>query len=65
MLNYLKEHGSEVVNMLFTEFNMEDAKAVWLEEGERRGEARGVKKLLNLLRKGYSVDEAEKRLKIS
>ncbi len=27
--------------MLFTEFNLEDAKEVWAEEAERRGERRG------------------------
>lgn len=35
--DFLKENGSEVINMLYTEFNLEDAKEVWQEEAERRG----------------------------
>lgn len=73
LLNYLKEHGSEVVNMLFTEFNMEDALAVRYEEGfvkgerrgEARGEARGMKKLLALWQKGVPLEKAKKQLRLS
>ena len=32
LVEYLKNKGSEVHNMLFTEFNLEEAKEVWLEE---------------------------------
>ena len=74
LLDYLKEHGSEVVNMIFTEWNWDDAKAVWQEEAEARGirkgeargikkgEARGIKKLFTLLEKGLSLTEAKKQL---
>ncbi len=52
--------------MLLSEWNLADAQRVWKEEsiaiGEARGEARGIDKLLSLLRQGYSVDEAEKKL---
>jgi hypothetical protein len=49
MADYLKKQGSEVENMLMTEFNIDVAKEVWMEEarqdgielGEARGEARG------------------------
>jgi hypothetical protein len=34
---FLKEHGAEVINMLLTEWNLEDARAVWFEDGERKG----------------------------
>lgn len=41
----VREHGSEAANMLFTQFNMEDAQKVWyregVEDGEAKGEARG------------------------
>jgi predicted transposase/invertase (TIGR01784 family) len=48
MAEYLKQKGSEVENMLMTEFNIDIAKEVWMEEarqdgialGEARGEAR-------------------------
>ena len=36
MLDFIEEHGSEVHNMLFTEFNIDDAKEVWYEEGRIR-----------------------------
>ncbi|MDR1537361.1 MAG: hypothetical protein LBU32_05080 [Clostridiales bacterium] len=35
--DYLKLHGSEVVNMLLTEFNLEDALSVRYEEGREEG----------------------------
>lgn len=34
---FLSEHGSEVINMLFTEFDLDKAKEVWIEEAEERG----------------------------
>ena len=37
MTEFLREHGTEAVNMLFTEFNMEDALEVRYEEGKREG----------------------------
>jgi len=47
--DYLKQNSSEVVNMMTTEFKLKDAIAVAGKEGEARGEARGVKKLLALV----------------
>jgi hypothetical protein len=32
MVDFLKKHGTEVENMLFTEFNIDDAKVIWQEE---------------------------------
>jgi hypothetical protein len=52
LLDFLREHRSEVINMLTAEFNMRRAKKVWLEEGANR--------VIALLRQGYSLDEAEK-----
>ena len=37
MADFLAEHGSEAVNMLYTEFNMEDALEVRFEEGVEKG----------------------------
>ena len=39
--DFVKKHGSEVENMLFTQFNMEDALAVRYEEGVEDGIERG------------------------
>ena len=48
MGEFLSKHGSEVENMLFTEWNMDEALAVTAEEaraeGEARGERRGLEK---------------------
>lgn len=37
LAEFLREHGTEAVNMLFTEFNMEDALEVRYEEGRNEG----------------------------
>ena len=37
LVEYLERHGSEVRNMLFTEWKLEDAQQVWLEEGSEEG----------------------------
>ena len=41
LVEYLKQNSSEVRNMLFTEFNLEDAKEVWREEGYEDGIVKG------------------------
>ncbi len=41
LLDFLEEHGSEAVNMLFTEFNMDDALEVRYEEGFENGKSVG------------------------
>lgn len=41
MVDFLSTHGSEVSNMIFTEFNMEDALRVRGEEGYEDGLAEG------------------------
>lgn len=41
MADFVREYGTEAVNMLFTQFNMDDAIEVWYEEGLEDGEARG------------------------
>ena len=56
LVEFLTRHGSEVENMLLTEWNMETALEVRYDEGVTRGEA----KVLDLLRKGMSLAEIEK-----
>lgn len=46
---FLEENGSEVINMLFTEFNLEDAKEVWQEEAEKRIQIKIAISLLDVL----------------
>lgn len=44
LADFLREHGTEAVNMLFTEFNMEDALDVRYEEGQKDGMEKGLQK---------------------
>ena len=37
LVEYLEKNSSEVRNMIFTEFNLEEAKEVWHEEGREEG----------------------------
>jgi hypothetical protein len=70
LVSFLKRNGSEVENMLLSEWNMKDALEVAKEEGIEIGEERGVdkgkgighKEFSTLLRQGYSLDEAERML---
>jgi hypothetical protein len=73
LVEFLKEHGTEVDNMLITEWNTDEAKKVWREEGIQKGigigrqEGIGIgiqkgigigrQDILDLLRSGKSVDE--------
>ncbi|MDR0655577.1 MAG: Rpn family recombination-promoting nuclease/putative transposase [Treponema sp.] len=51
---FLVEHGSEVVNMLYTEWNWDDAKAVWQEEAREE--------ILELINSGYTIEALKERL---
>ncbi len=42
MTDFIRKHGSKVRNMLFTEFNMDDAIEVWMEEGWTKGHSDGL-----------------------
>jgi predicted transposase/invertase (TIGR01784 family) len=61
---YLEIHGSEVLSMLYTEWNMEDALAVRYEEGHEKGheegERKGEQNIISLLKSGKSPDEVIK-----
>jgi hypothetical protein len=75
MKDFLEAHSSEVINMLFVEFNLDDALKIRYEEGietgEERGEERGIQigeergqnQVLDLLRQGYTTKEIEQMLK--
>ena len=41
---FVRRHGTEAVNMLFTQFNLEDAKKIWQEEAYEDGEEAGIQK---------------------
>ncbi|MDR1206120.1 MAG: hypothetical protein LBL26_11700 [Peptococcaceae bacterium] len=58
MREFLKRNGSEVVNMLFTEFNMEDAIKVYYEEGKEDGiEQNQLQVARKMIREGDSLEK--------
>jgi len=60
-----RQYKSSVFANLLGEWNMEDAKAVWKEEGiqigEQRGEQRGMQQIFTFLSNGHSLEEAKKK----
>lgn len=68
LAEFLREHGTEAVNMLFTEFNMEDALEVRYEEGRNEGRAEGRNEgirafILDYLEDGKTEEQTLERLK--
>jgi predicted transposase YdaD len=63
---FFEEHGSEVHNMLLSEWNLDDAKRVWQrearEDGRNEGRNEGREELFALWEKGVSLAEAKNRL---
>jgi hypothetical protein len=74
---FLKSNASEVINMLVTEWNWDDALAVRWEEGRAKGQvegrakgraegrAKGWEELSQLLKEGKTLDEAMALLQVS
>jgi hypothetical protein len=64
--DFLETHTREVINMLMTEWNWDDAFAVHreeaLEEGRKEGREESQNMILNLMRQGYSVEQIEAEL---
>lgn len=56
LAEFLRKNGSEVVNMLYAEFNLDDARRVWTEEGKEEGkQEEKIETAINLLRKGMDI----------
>jgi predicted transposase YdaD len=54
---FLETHSSEVFNMLLTEWNTEEAKVVWHEEGFEEGLEKGREEVAqNALAKGIPLE---------
>jgi hypothetical protein len=62
MKDFFEANASEVVNMLLTEWNWDDAKAVWWEEGREEGREEGENKVLELVRQGFTPEQIEEKL---
>jgi hypothetical protein len=56
--DFFSEHGSEVENMLLSEWNLDDALAVAREEAKEEDR----REILDLIRKGYSLADIERFL---
>ena len=66
MVDFVRKHGTEAVNMLFTQFNLDDAMEVRYEEGVEDGIEKGIQRgeLLKLIQqvqrkqqKGLSIED--------
>jgi len=67
LVYFLREHGSEVENMLLTGWNMKDALIVAREEGTEIGVGKGREEksneILDLIKQGYTAADIEKHLR--
>ena len=61
--DFLEKHGSEVHNMLFGEWNWDDAKRVWQKEAKEDGRNERDNEILDLIKKGYTAADIEKHLR--
>jgi hypothetical protein len=78
LTRFLEEHGSEVLNMLLEEWNLDEAKEVWWEEGWEQGLEEGIEKgreqgleqgieqgreqFLELINRGYTIEQLKAKL---
>lgn len=67
LADFVRKHGTEAINMLFTQFNMDDALEVRYEEGVEEGRAEGellklIKLVCRKLEKGKRADEIAEEL---
>ena len=65
LTEFFKRHATEVINMLLTEWNMEEAKQVWYEEGVEEGLEKGMEKGMetvarNALAEGAALEFVQK-----
>jgi hypothetical protein len=66
LAEFLEEHGSEVMNMLLEEWNLDEAKEAWreeaLEKGRKEGREEGRNQILELVKRGYTPEQIEAKL---
>ncbi len=62
LVYFLREHGSEVLNMIFGEWNWDDAIAVAKEEGREDGREQTLEEVFSILESGVPLSEAKKRM---
>ena len=64
LVEYLKSKGSEILNMLFTEFNLEEAKEVWKEEWLEEEQERLLEIARAMFADGDSLEKIARNTKI-
>jgi hypothetical protein len=57
LADFLRNHSSEVINMLTMEFKMEDAQQVWKEEGREEGK---IEVASSMLADGFAIETVRK-----
>jgi hypothetical protein len=66
LADFLGKHSSEVMNMLLEEWNWEEAKEVWREEGWEKGlkDGRDAERnqILELIKQGYTTEQIATKL---
>jgi len=60
--DFLKRHGSEVENMLFTEISIEELSEIRFNEGREEGAEKHNQYVLELINQGLSTEEIKQRL---
>ena len=61
--DFLKEHGSEVHNMLLSGWNWDDAKRVWQREAREDARDERDNEILDLIEKGYTAADIKSHLR--
>jgi hypothetical protein len=59
---FFEEHGGEVQNMAFGEWDWDEAKAAWQEEAREEGREEDQKQVLELIDQGYTLEQLKVRL---
>jgi len=62
LVSFLERHSSEVENMIFGEWNMDEAIEVWKEEAREDGREEVHGEILDLIEKGYTLDDIKNHL---
>jgi len=63
--SFLEANSTEVINMLLKEWDLEEAQRVWERSGRQQGIQQGIQQgmqqLFDFLKKGHSLEEANKK----
>jgi hypothetical protein len=63
LVSFLERPGSEVENMIFGEWNLDEALAVRYEEGREDAREEKCEEILDLIKKGYTAADIENHLR--